>query len=195
MHLFWRHSGLKRVPQTANAIDPRINRAFTDLLKVNMLLLQWVEMSGPTSASDSADLPSADLQQPKPPQSQSRPATTNRSNKGGTPSSKNTRAVAQTTADAARNLLSCIKGSGTGPASSPEAIATPPNTRTPGKRWVKGQGSRVKDHYASIMPDGKTAQRPIVLLQFWKCPARGHGKPFLHVFSPHTNSCGGVHLL
>lgn len=88
MHLFWRHSGLKRVPQTATAIDPRINRAFTDLLKVNMLLLQWVEMSGPTSASDSADLPSADLQQPKPPQSQSRPATTNRSNKGGTPSSK-----------------------------------------------------------------------------------------------------------
>ena len=143
MHLFWWYQSLKPALQTATAIDPRTNSAFTNLADAqhNAITVEGVKMAAPTGAVDSAGTAEGykgKHHQPKPPSTQSRPATTTRFNKGG-PSSFNHKGTAPTPAvDRPLAMVNYMRSFGKEPAPIPEALAKPPDRRVPGRCWVKG---------------------------------------------------------
>lgn len=80
--------------QACTAIDPRTNSAFTNLADAqhNAVTVEGVKMAVPTGAADSVGTAEASgykgkHHQPKPPSTQTRPASTTQYNKGGPSSS------------------------------------------------------------------------------------------------------------
>ena len=148
MHLFWWYQGLKPALQTATAIDPRTNKAFTNLADAqrNAVTVEGVKMAVPTGAADSVGTAKgqghkAKHHQPKPPATQTRPASATKC-KGG-PSSSTHKGAAPTTATTATTdkpaaMLKYMCSFGSHPAPIPEALAKPMERRVPGKCWVKG---------------------------------------------------------
>ena len=143
MHLFWWYQGLKPALQTATAIDPRTNSAFTNLADAqhNAITVEGVRMPAPTGTADSvgtAEGYKGKHHQPRPPSTQSRPATTTRFNKGGASSFYHKGAAPTTAIDKPPAMVNYMRSFGKEAAPIPEALAKPVDRRVPGNCWVKG---------------------------------------------------------
>ena len=103
--------------------------------------VEGVRMPAPTGTADSvgtAEGYKGKHHQPRPPSTQSRPATTTRFNKGG-PSSFYHKGAAPTTAiDKPPAMVNYMRSFGKEAAPIPEALAKPVDRRVPGNCWRKG---------------------------------------------------------
>lgn len=143
MHLFWWYQGLEPALQTASAIGPCTNSAFTNFADAQhvAVTVEGVKMAAPTRAADSARTATGykgRYHRPKPPSTQSRPATTTYicfTSRGPPPTIGR---CPNHPADMNPAMLNCMWSLGKEAAPIPEAIGKPISKRVPGKCWVKG---------------------------------------------------------